>query len=100
MTQGCWIGNTMLTCTRIRPRFEKQDNYASFGTSTDLRLGEPIEHKNFLTTSRKSIRWLCSKVGGVIVSEKCVRSDLHDLRFHPGIRVRLVCERAKAHSLA
>lgn len=46
----------MLTRTRIRRRFEKQDNYASFGTSTDLRSGEPIKRKNFLTTSRKSKR--------------------------------------------
>lgn len=66
----------------------------------DLRLGEPIERKNFLTPSRKSIRWLCSMVGGVIVAENCVRSDPYDSRFHPGVRVRLVYERAKIHSLA
>ena len=61
----------MLNRTRFRLWFEKQDNYASLGTPTDLRLGEPIERKNFLTTSRKSIRWLCSMVGDVIVAEKC-----------------------------
>lgn len=69
MTQGCWIATTALTRTRTRLWFEKQDNYASFGTSTDLRLGEPFDRKNFLTTSHKSIRWLCSMVGDVIVAE-------------------------------
>lgn len=100
MTQECWIGKRALTRARIQLWFEKQDNYASFGTSTDLRFGEPIKRKNFLTPSRKSIRWLCSMVGGVTVAEKCGRSDLHDSRFHAGVRVPLVCERVKTHSLA
>jgi hypothetical protein len=34
-----------------------------------LRSGEPIKRKNFLTTSRKSIRWLCSMVDRVGVAK-------------------------------
>lgn len=88
------------TRTQMQLLFGKQDNYASFGTTTDLKSGKLIRRKIFLTPSRNSIRWLCSMVGGGIVAEKCVRSDLHDSRFHPGVRVRLVCERVKTHSLA
>ena len=69
MTQGSWIGKTAPTRTRIPLWSGKQDNYASIGTKTDLRLGKPIRRKIFLTPSQNSIRWLCSMVDGGIGAE-------------------------------